>query len=144
MSIRRGITRIVILAIWLSLCVAFALNIFHSLGPEFIHSDMMLSVMLPLSIFFFGFYVITVVSIVFVDFVRPSAEQWWDPWSFTSKVILWIALIAGFISFGIFSQVESLPHPYLAPYLEAFVIPFGFVIGNYIIICWLVDGFRGS
>ncbi|MFA5240447.1 MAG: hypothetical protein WC476_12175 [Phycisphaerae bacterium] len=140
MSIRKGITRIIILAIWLSLCAAFALSIFHSLGPEFAYRYMML----PVSIFFFGFYGITVASIVFVDLTRPSAEQWWDPWSPTSKVILWIALIAGCISFGIFSQLESLQRPYsIAPYLTAFVLPFGFIIGNYIIICWLVDGFRG-
>ncbi|MFA5239682.1 MAG: hypothetical protein WC476_08265 [Phycisphaerae bacterium] len=140
MSIRRGITRIIALVIWLFLCSVFALSILYNLGSPLTYRKVMLFV----DIFFLGFYGITITFVIFVDLTRSPAEQWWDPWDSISQIILLIALIVGAISLVVFSQIESLQQSHIAPYLEAFLAPFVFVLGNYIIFCWIMDGFCGS
>jgi hypothetical protein len=91
-----------------------------------------------------GFYGIPVALIVLVDLARPPAEQWWDPGDSPSQIVLMVAIIVGFISLIVFSQIESLQQAHLAPYLIAFVVPFAFIIGNYILFCWIREGFRSS
>jgi hypothetical protein len=111
------------------------------LGPPFTYNIIMLSI----AVFIFGFYGISVVFVLTADSVRPPEERWWEPWETPSQIAFACALIIGFVSLITFFQIEPLQQTHISTcYLEAFFVPFSFILGNYILICWIIDGFQGS
>jgi hypothetical protein len=138
MTAKTGLTRIALLLIWFLFCVILSLGILYCMGPPFTFTD----IMLALTFFFLFFYAIAVVFLVMVDFSRPEAERWWDPFESTSQIIFWIAILTGLCSLSIIFLINSTIQMDMSYGVIAFVFPFGFIISNYIFFCWIKDGFQ--
>lgn len=137
MNIRTGITRIIILIIWCLICFTFSLGVLYCTGPPFTYTGILLS----LGSFLLSFYGVAVALLVLVNSTYPEAEQWWEPWELPAQITLWIAIFAGLSSMTILIKIKSMQLD-MAYYFVAFIFPFVIILGNYIIFCWIKDGFK--
>ena len=138
MNLRKGILRIVVLALWL----AFGIGIVFALLPLCKLYSALDNIVFLLIIFEVEFYVPAFV-IIRMNSAYPLREQVFDSGGISFKLFLVISAITGVIGFAIYSYIDpSFPH--MGPYLGSFVTPFILVFGSYIYVCWIIQGFQST
>ena len=140
MRVKRGLARFAVLAIWGFACAEFSLYVFNEMKPL---GYTYTAIEFCVSLFIYGFYFLPTVFIMLADWARPEAERRYDPWDFPLNVVYAAGAIIGFVSLLIFAQVYTPPRVvHMGHYVVAFMLPFMFVLGNYVLISWVVEGFR--
>jgi hypothetical protein len=138
MNLRKGILRIVVLALWL----AFGIGIIFALLP-LCKSQSSLDIIVFLLIIFEAEFYLPAFVIIRMNSAYPLREQVFDSDSIPFKLFLVISAITGVIGFAICSYIgPSFPH--VGPYMGSFVTPFILVFGSYIYVCWIIQGFRST
>ncbi|NIP24538.1 MAG: hypothetical protein GWN67_09400 [Phycisphaerae bacterium] len=137
MNLRKGILRVVALATWFLFCVAFAFVTFQVLGSTLTFDNIFFCMVT----FIVGFYVIPVLIIIWSHSVYTPANQIWDIEELPSKIIFCLSLMAGII--GLVTCEFILPSErHARKFLGAFALPFMLISGSYILMCWILEGFR--
>ena len=137
MNLRKGILRIVVLALWL----AFGIGIVFAMLP-LLELPSASEIVFLLTIFEVGFYLPALV-IMGMNSAYPLREQVFDSDSISFKLFLVISAVAGVIGFAIYSHIE----PYgshVGPYMGSLLAPFILVFGTYVYVCWIAKGFQSA
>lgn len=137
MNLRKGILRVVALATWFLFWAAFTFVIFQVLGSKLTFDN----IFMCLTTFIVGFYVIPIYVIFWSHFVCTPTNQIWDIEELPSKIIFCLSIMAGIIGF-VTCEFVSPPETHSSEFLGAFVLPFMFISGSYILMCWILEGFH--
>lgn len=141
MNLKKGILRIVVLALWL----AFGIGIVFAMLP-LIGLPSASDIVFLLMIFEIEFYLPAFV-IMRMNSAYSLREQVLDSDSISFKLILVISAIAGVIGFAIYSHIP-LTNFYGwkggGTYMWSFLTPFILVFGTYVYVCWIAQGFQST
>jgi len=140
-SLLKGLLRILLLTFWGSVCGIFAISVFMQVNPL----NMRSSILLAISIFIYGFYFLPSVLIILADTVRLPAEQRYDMSDYPMTFIHGLSIGAGVLSFVLFMLIRPICLGSSAgSYMATFIVPYIFIIGNYVLVTWLIEGFRNG
>jgi ABC-type maltose transport system permease subunit len=137
MNLKKGMLRIVVLVLWLVFWVGLVfvmLPLFELTSP--------LDWVSLLAMFVAGFYLPAMV-IMCMNSAYSLDEQIFDLRDVSSKLVFVISVIAGAVGLVIYAHIEPFgPHP--GPYICSTVVPFMFIFGSYVFVCWILKGFQDT
>ena len=106
MNLRKGVLRIFVLVLCLSLCMKFATAMLQLFGPSFTFDN----VFDCLAIFEIAFS-IPVSFILVANFTKPETDQFFDTDSRPTKIVVITSIIAGSVGLAIYSHMRPTgPH----------------------------------